>query len=306
MQKKAFTLVELLVVIAIIGILIALLLPAVQAAREAARRMQCANNLKQIGLAIHNYENSLRRFPPGRVGCDGTPSAECPPTLPSEQRPATGGFVMILPYLELTTLFDQFEGFHGGGIHPIEPALSSSGWNTPSVVRAMSERPSVFACPSNIAAPTIDLGGFRWGVGSYALCLGTNGPPTIDAPVKYYNTGAFVYLNTFRVRDIVDGLSHTFFVGEASRGDETANRWTIGTRFRDSLRTTMNPLNTPPDVGIHYLGDNGAFRSEHPGGAMFALGDGSVDFVNEAISGDVYQALATRAGGDVTLDDEKH
>ena len=107
LARNAFTLVELLVVIAIIGILVSLLLPAVQQAREAARRMQCSNNLKQIALALANYESGVGVFPPGRMGCDGWTQDVCKDN-PGIQRPGTSGFVMILPQLEQQNLYDKF------------------------------------------------------------------------------------------------------------------------------------------------------------------------------------------------------
>ena len=144
--RQGFTLVELLVVIAIIGILIALLLPAVQAAREAARRMQCTNNLKQIALAISMYELSRGTFPTGRLGCDVSNIAAC---QGDNTNFATSGFVLVLPYLDLGSLYDMMD---------LETGLF--GWTasgaaipmSPQNLMAVKERPAVFVCPSDSAA----------------------------------------------------------------------------------------------------------------------------------------------------------
>lgn len=307
--RNAFTLVELLVVIAIIGILIAMLLPAVQAAREAARRMSCSNNLKQIGLALINYEEALGNYPPARIGTDGIDPPQCT-GLQAHQRQGTSGFVAILPFLEQNTLYDQFGGFEKGGVFPEEySATTTSGWDTPQVLAALRTRPSVFVCPSDIAA---DVNSDGHAVGSYAFCQGTVGPSAgAISSMKFENNGVFMYYTLYKSRDVTDGLSNTIFVGEASRGDqcETTNRWTCALRHMDSVRSTENPLNTRAEGGItcHLAGNNyltgscyvnGAFRSEHPGGAMFVFGDGHVDFLGEEIDQMTYDALATRNGND--------
>src|SRR5688500_11603163 len=115
-RRRAFTLVELLVVIAIIGILVALLLPAVQAAREAARRMQCSNNLKQIALGMQNYHDTYKTFPPGRMGCDGSGPGNCTGG-PDIIRAGTSGFVCLLPFVEQRQLYDGMS-FEQGWIWP--------------------------------------------------------------------------------------------------------------------------------------------------------------------------------------------
>jgi len=299
-RYRGFTLVELLVVIAIIGILIALLLPAVQAAREAARRSQCTNNLKQILLALTNYHDSLRTYPPGRMGCDGWTADVCTGQV-GYQKPSTSGFVMILPYIELGALYDQFGGFELGAVYPIDDA-TSAGWRTPQVDQAMKTRPPVFVCPSDISEAMMGSDA----TGSYALVHGSHGPSygMDQVNLKHYNTGMFNYRTVYRIRDVHDGLSNTMFAGEVIEAHtaESANRWTVGSRHLDSLRSTENPLNTPPGTGIvldaYGYKCNGAFGSEHPSGGNFAFGDGHVSFINEDISLIVYRALSTRDGGE--------
>lgn len=298
-RTNAFTLVELLVVIAIIGILIAMLLPAVQAAREAARRMQCSNNLKQMGLALVNYEGVHGVYPPARLGCDGHNENACA-GLKDCQRQLTSGFVMLLPFVEQTTLYKQFGSFEKGAVKP-DQAMgdgTTAGWDTAQVLAAIKTRPTVYVCPSDVAAPT--HGYFSgYATGSYAFCQGTVGASVGTATsMKYYNDGVFMYHTLYKSRDITDGLSNTIFVGEGSQGDtsESMNRWTVTLRHLDSMRSTENPINIPFGPGTLYEHD-GAFRSEHPGGGMFVFGDGHVDFIDESIDHATYNALATRSGG---------
>ncbi|MBN2580616.1 MAG: DUF1559 domain-containing protein [Pirellulales bacterium] len=304
-RKSGFTLVELLVVIAIIGILIALLMPAIQAAREAARRSQCTNNLKQIGLSIHSYESALKHYPPGRRGCDDTGLPECG-TNPPELQFGTSGFVLLLPYLELAPLYKSIDHKTGLFVGGYPPPM------TPRNQIAVRQRPAVFVCPSDTARPWYPPGGkafqANWGeiaTGSYAMVSGTKGPDgnCLSGDVKVRNTGMFVYKQKFLRRQVVDGVSYTLFVGEVIQGDtdESCCLWTWGSRLH-TLRYTTNPINTPPGKGITCTVRgvllNGAFMSRHRGGANFVYGDGRVEFVNDNIALDVYRALSTRAGRD--------
>ena len=307
-RTRAFTLVELLVVIAIIGILVALLLPAVQAARGAARRMECSNNLKNIALALANYETSAKNFPPGRMSCDGWTGDVCS-GLRGLQRPGTSGFVMILPQLEQQNLYDKF-GFELGAVFPAQPNNTSdgttTGWRTADVDLAIQTRPDVFVCPSDSSKEK--FGTTQDATGSYALCQGSNGPTFgIDqVKVKHYNNGMFNYRTVIAQSEVRDGMSNTIFVGETieNHTNESQNRWMIGSRHLSAMRSTDNPLNSPPGQGVVVLDlygykANGAFGSQHPGGALFAFGDGHVVFLGENIDLNTYRAMSTRAGGEV-------
>jgi len=306
-SRRAFTLVELLVVIAIIGVLVALLLPAVQAAREAARRMECASNLKQIALAVNGYEGAYKVFPPGRVGYDGSAS-------PGVHKVGTSGLVMILPYLEQQAVYDRFDFTDG-------PWSYSDDWYEGTNGDAIAQRPKVYVCPSDDSEPfsldtvvggTYEIDG-KAATGSYALVEGTHGAGvkgTLYDAIKYDNTGVFYYIETMKVSDVTDGLNHTMLVGEVVEAHtlNSSNIWSRGLREMDTLRSTSNPLNTWPGEGVvitrYGLRVNGAFASRHPGGANFAFGDGHVEFLEENIALDVYRALSTRDGNEV-FDDEQ-
>jgi prepilin-type N-terminal cleavage/methylation domain-containing protein/prepilin-type processing-associated H-X9-DG protein len=295
-NRRAFTLVELLVVIAIIGILIALLLPAVQAAREAARRSQCTNNLKQIGIALHNYHDTTGSFPPGRMSCDGWTGGPCAGKTWIE-KPGTSGFAMILPYLEQGPLYDLFGGFELGAVYP---SGGPAGWRTSDVDQAMKTRPDVYVCPSDISKPIRG----NDATSSYAFNHGSRGPSwgMSQQNLKHGNTGMFNYLIAYQMRHVLDGTAQTFFAGEVLDSDtrESSNRWVVASRHLDSLRSTENPLNTPPGTGIvltaYGYSCNGAFGSLHPGGGNFVFVDGHVQFISETIDLATYRALSTREG----------
>lgn len=306
LASPAFTLVELLVVIAIIGILVALLLPAVQQARESARRSQCINNLKQLGTALLNYADTHNgKLPPGRYGCDNYRGAECAiADTDFKYHSNMSGFVLLLPYLEEQPLYDSF------GWDKPERVLvyDETNWATfPEKLAAIETRPSVLVCPSSFTQPipenNTDVP--PPATGTYALVSGTNGPSFgINAKeVKLHNTGSFMYLLPMELRKITDGLSKTAWVGEIRDGHSPAGRniWTIGSRHLDSLRTTEALLNTPPgaDIPPFYQDGsyrlNGAFGSEHPAGANFVFGDVHVEFIVDTIDKYRYDAMATVA-----------
>lgn len=302
--RSAFTLVELLVVIAIIGVLVALLLPAVQTARESARRATCVNNLKQIGLAIHNYHDTLNKFPPGRMGCDCWTADVCG-SRDSNTRPGTSGFGMLLPQLEQSALYDGL-GWQKGAVAPATDCGvpdSTAGWST-GLSQLLLTRPKVFVCPSDVSEPIHK--DKTYATGNYAFMHGTRGPSygTDQVDLKHYNNGTFMYRTPIRIHDVTDGLSNTIFAGEviATHTDESSNRWLIGSRHLDSLRSTENAINTPPGKGVvldlYGYKCNGAFGSKHVNGANFAYGDGSVTFIRDNVDLKIYRALATRNGGE--------
>jgi prepilin-type N-terminal cleavage/methylation domain-containing protein/prepilin-type processing-associated H-X9-DG protein len=298
-KRRAFTLVELLVVIAIIGVLVALLLPAVQAAREAARRSQCSNNLKQLGLALENYESALGSFPPGRMGCDGAAGYQCTGFNNKIGSIGISGFVALLPFIEQGALHEQID-------------YTNSPWNAfdTSWVNAANERlftarPKFIVCPSDNSQPyreNTPSSGKRAATGSYAMVAGSNGPPNGNE-IKMTNNGMFLYRTGMRRSDMTDGTSAQMMVGESIENDTAAsqNVWTVGSRFQ-TLRTTKNPLNQKPGTGAFLFNgpgtDNAAFGSKHPAGAQFLFGDGHVSFISNNINLLDYQRLSIRNDGE--------
>ncbi len=303
-SRRGFTLVELLVVIAIIGILIALLLPAVQAAREAARRMQCANNLKQIGLALHNYESAHRSFPSGVIWGFG-PNGPMGPTW----------VAMLLPYLEQSAVAAQVVSTHGFG--------GGSGPNVP----VMGHRPPSFQCPSDLEQPATNNGIYT--KGNYA---GNNGlgpmqpgadPRCASCPIPR-QPGIFMNNSRTRIADIQDGTSNTVMVAELLQGppgtdlyggwqgvlhywegpmyqhdrppntriaDEIRNRWCGEPRdFAPCIETYNHHLDTKLILSA---------RSRHPGGVQTAFADGSVHFISESIQLETWQNLGHPSSGKV-------
>jgi prepilin-type processing-associated H-X9-DG protein len=307
-----------LVVIAIIGTLIALLLPAVQAAREAARRSQCTNNLKQIGLALTNYESAKKKYPQARNG-DGSASNSCKPcaALPDNvQLQGTSGFVLILPFLEESALY-QMAKIDGDGLWYWVNGPRWNAWQDASRIQVITSRPQVMVCPSDTSEPYFNAkdAAAYWGlndptirpaVGSYALNHGTLSPPTVDTKMKCGNTGMFLQCVPRTRRQLTDGTSKTFAVGEVMGSSTTdgQNVWTTGERLASCMRTTVNPVNTPPGAptalpetvsGVKVT-RNAAFGSEHKGGANFVFADGHVVFISENVDLNVYRAASTVAG----------
>ena len=303
-RLRGFTLVELLVVIAVLGVLMALLLPAVQAAREAARRATCTVNQQQIALALRDYEAARGTFPPGRIGCDDTGEsmdvADCPPGLPPEKKTAASGLVELLPQLEMQALYQQLN-VAGGGLW--NRNVDSLGWYyDPAKYQGVKVQVPVFRCPSDTAGELSDVyAPVIAATGSYALIQGSIGPgePTYAKHVaKYDNDGMFLYVRRRKASEITDGLSSTLVSGEVLMADtwESSNTWTYARVNADCLRTTASPVNTPPGGGAVAERQNGSCGSLHPDGAMFSFADGHVEMLENDVDLAVYRALSTIAG----------
>jgi prepilin-type N-terminal cleavage/methylation domain-containing protein/prepilin-type processing-associated H-X9-DG protein len=320
MRRSGFTLVELLVVIAIIGILVAMLLPAVQAAREAARRSECMNNLKQIGLALHNYESSFKALPPGYI------TTNVASTHP-----------LVLPYFEQSAAWSLFD-------FKVDINLHVNNQN------ARQQKLAVLTCPSHPTSPSFVLAGTQCpngcGTTNYVQSLGNN--------ANYArNNGPFGRNYGARFADFTDGMSNTALFSEILLGpsDGTATTGVVPAGSPDHYRVATNlPFGTwdgapNPDVvypppcdnagtsayryrgkqyyrGIvvttnysHTLTPNSRFRdcvrgtgldrghlaarSYHPGGVNFVLGDGSVRFAANTIDEQTWRAIGSKGDGDI-------
>ncbi len=280
-RSRGFTLIELATVIAIIAVLISLLLPAVQATREQARRASCLNNLTQVGVAIANYSSSFHVLPPGVIDRKD-PMDDLPTGY------AFGWVPRIMPYLENRNVVNHLN--------------FAENVYAPSQETARGISISVLMCPSQ---------------GSIGRCAYAACHHDLDMPISVTNDGAFPLNGPVTYDDIEDGLSQTIFVGEKlSGGDEMG--WAVGTRA--TLRNTGIPLNetdlpsissmvpglsdqnspyvepipTDPNLAIPIVG---GFGSSHSIGANFLFGDGSVRMIKKTIRLDVYRRLGNRHDG---------
>jgi prepilin-type N-terminal cleavage/methylation domain-containing protein len=338
-RRTAFTLIELLVVIAIIAILIALLLPAVQQAREAARRTQCRNNLKQIGIALHNYHDNFNTFPPGHLRVS-TPTVAYD-VAPNNANPtaSVNWDCFLLPYMDQAPLYNQIN---------FSTVLSLAGnWSGTSLAGLTNVVPGL-RCPSSVDPATISVatftpaGGvavpaFNHSVSSYgASASGTVGSPApgglpdqsqehLDdaAPGNARFNGVMYLGSKVNMRDITDGPSNTVGVGEWHQGPGPANsnfpHLQIGRthanneagRTNGSMgmplnfqpipnRTTTTP--TPPAPLQSSQQQRASFSSYHTGGVHVVLMDGAVRFLSNSIDASVQKGLGTRAGGEVLSD----
>ena len=273
-SKNGFTLVELLVVIAVIGILIALLVPAVQMVREVARRTSCSNNMRQIGISLMSYEASYKRLP------DGWKSNDASISLTS---PGWGWSSSVLPFVEGQNVHSKID-FN----LPIDHAFNLEIIKTPI---------PTFLCPSEPASEVVDLGthnhgGFLVGRSNYSGVFGST--EVEDGPAE--GNGAFFANSRLRLTEFQDGLSNTMLVGER-RNDFGTISW-VG-----AVSNIEDPFLRIVGVADHGPNDRGGnfedFRSYHPSGINVVMADGSVHFLSNSIDEVTFQAVATRAGGEV-------
>ena len=318
-----FTMIEVLVVVAIIAVLISLLLPAVQSAREAARRTQCANNLLQLGIALGNYEATHLVLPPGVVN----------PTGPIVETPAGYQFswiTQILPFFEQRNVYQHLD-FNAGIYQVNNLTVRSVSMNT-------------LLCPST---PFGRNSFANFGSGSLGPSLSNIPPPAmtsyaachndIEAPIDSKNNGVFFLNSHVRLDEIEDGLAHTIFLGEKRPGGDELG-WASGTRA--TLRNTGTPINQtsldPTDLGPFMSVDTeggpppdpdapgmssgpatapaapkapipipvGGFGSYHSNGSNFVFGDGSVRFLRTTLNDRIFRLLGNRADGEPIGDDQ--
>jgi prepilin-type N-terminal cleavage/methylation domain-containing protein len=285
-QRKGFTLVELLVVIAIIGLLIALLLPAVQAARESARRCSCCNNLKQVGLAAQLHHNTYGRLPAGWDGYDagGRPWAM--------GYPGWGWAARILPFLEQANLEKNLINYQ---LPVTDPANNQARLYMIKTYRCPSDtgRDAFLNVDEASGAGTLDFATANyvgvWGTTDTHVC------GTLPAGAQCTSNGCFFHNSSIRFADICDGLSQTFLVGERnSRLDYST--WVGTYDVNDcSQGRIVGTASYPPNSQAT---DTHNFSSQHPSGTHFLLADGSVRIIAETIDTSAYHALCTRSSSD--------
>lgn len=305
-RSAAFTLVELLVVIAIIGVLVAMLLPAVQAAREAARRMQCGNNLKQIGLALQNYHSAMRRLPPASV---------TDLVVNSHRFNQMSWHARILPYLEETATYEMID------FNRLWDSYIDGGANR----MARRSRIAAFLCPTapqernlsvELANGATELD--EWTTHYYGV-MGAKGtapsgdPYSIDpwhpgaSPPMFgggHATNGVLYRNSnIKLSDVTDGTSKTFSVGEKSWIGGYYGSWLAGISNGQALsysaKNVAYPLNSLSIDLTYNEWNDVSFGSDHPAGAHFAFADGSVHFITENIELSLLKAAASRKSGEL-------
>ena len=310
---RGFTLIELLVVIAIIAILIALLLPAVQQAREAARRTQCRNNLKQIGLAFHNYHDTHEVFPPGYI--DSNPSFDDSPVDVDNNRNGLGWGTFILPFLDQAPLYNQIQTETGDFAHHWQDA-NHDGTADEFIAASATVLPA-FLCPSD-PDPNggINIERDSRGKSNYIASWG------VSLSRRY---GIFFDNSRIRIRNIPDGISNTILAGERHtqyESDDSTNCGGDPCEWAGSIWIGIRIAPEPDDwhTGMHYdeiLGTMGnsttyglnrsssswgaevIYGSKHEGGAHFLMGDGAVRFISENASLATLRGLVTRDRGEV-------
>jgi prepilin-type N-terminal cleavage/methylation domain-containing protein/prepilin-type processing-associated H-X9-DG protein len=304
LPRRGFTLVELLVVIAIIGVLVALLLPAVQAARESARRMSCGNNLKQFGVAIHNYHD-IHRFLPISIAYNRAGPR------PTEQPNGKGWIVSILPQLEQQSLFAQFEPGFIGAFN----VGAGTGFGNPAIRQAMKTRIKVIECPSDgqskriinnhselTAAIETAVTNYKGVLGDYRLgdtaSIHQGTMPDCHNAVVECN-GIFFrnnYQYQLRLAVITDGTANTLMVGEDVPQQNLRSSAYFTNGDWCSCHGPINFFVNPPTPGT--WPNVMTFRSRHPSGAQFCMADGSVHFVAQNINHATYRAMCTKDQGE--------
>lgn len=310
-HRHGFTLIELLVVIAIIAVLIALLLPAVQQAREAARRSQCKNNMKQLGIAIHTYAASHKVFPPSSISGLGVGVwvYATDPTAQSNLNYRLHSFVsLLLPYMDQSGLYNQLD-FTQSALSPANRGVASTV--LPSLIcpsytgRRISDHPR-YVATLGLSAPTYAIRNYTAFGGRFASDLSPMGPGP---------TGTLFPLSSTGFGDVTDGLSNTLMLAESR--EERASVWADGTSA--SFVARWLNLANPPTLAGNSVSINqkpyfdftpydpmelGSIKqdwgpsSQHGPGAHHLMGDGGVKFLSDNLDYVVYDALATRSGGE--------
>ena len=295
--RRGFTLIELLVVIAIIAVLIGLLLPAVQQAREAARRTQCKNHLKQIGLALHNYHDTFGTMPSGWIAVDpvsGRPSAH-------EGLSGAGWATMILPYIEQRNAYERFD-----------PRVAI---NDPLNAAFLQIPIAVYKCPSDPQPDDFEIqeegGGAVLAKLPIANYIASFGPESLDGcenapgnmPVasngQCFGSGFFYHNSSVRLKDLTDGTSNTYMVGERKTVSELGwyTSWPgMVPEGEEAFQRICGSADHTPNHPAAHFDD---FSSQHTGGAQFCMGDGAVRFISENIDSGVFQGLASISGNEV-------
>jgi len=331
--KRGFTLIELLVVIAIIAILIGLLLPAVQKVREAAARMKCSNNLKQMGLACHNHHDAIGYLPPALVNSGRwTPSASAASLTyyPSDGQWYVynhSGFIFLLPYIEQDNLYKMYDFKVPGSLSnpvgatpaPASAALTSTHPNA----FVQSQKLKVFTCPSD-REPEVIISGTgasdyyqrpNTARSNYLFSCGARND--YSGPADYQTatvSGAFGHNSKIKLSEITDGTSNTIAIGESVQRKEGAGTstifgpyWGSGTHtatmgYTGSGATWCN-INAPMSASCTPGGPNctyaWVFGSWHTNGANFVFCDGSVKFLTQNIPYPTFYSLNTRGGGEI-------